>query len=312
MFGARKPAEAANASWSLTALYESDPAATIAHLETYLRTFGAKGGADRVVIAHAKIGALLWKQSCPRAVSDGLCFEAKQRAPKTCGPKTMRSIAVTKRDATTSKRAQAAFAEAVKEYERRSGAFDDPAARYYYAQAKLAQADADLEVYLAITFPRDLSFDPASKDRREASMKRFAAWLEEKQKLGAAASRKYEAVLSIKDAASAITAASRLGAISQTFATELITSPIPRGSDETVEAYCSVMADAAAPLQARAVDAFSVCLAKSTELGWFGDSSAQCERELFVLKPDEFPRTSELRSQPLLVAPVIVVEPPMR
>lgn len=312
MFGAKKPAEAANASWSLTALYEPDDTATIKHLQNYLRMFGAKGGPDRIVIAHAKIGALLWKQSCPHPVSDGMCFEAKERAAKTCGPKTMRGITATKRDANTSKRAHAAFAEAVKEFERRGGAFDDPAARYYYAQAKLAQADAELEAYLAITFPRDLSFDPSKQDKREASLKRFAAWLEEKQKLGAAASRKYEAVLSIKDAASAITAASRLGTISQTFATELLTAAIPRGSDETVEAYCNVMTDAAAPLQARAIDAFTVCLATSTELGWFGDSSAQCERELFVLKPDDFPRTSELRSKPLLVAPVIVVEPPVR
>ncbi len=309
-FGAKKPTEAANASWSLTALYEPDAAATITHLQNYLRTYGPKGGPDRIVIAQAMIGALLWKQSCPHAVVDGLCVKVKERTPRTCGAGTMRTITATKRDEATRKRAYVAFAEAVREFERRSGAFDDPAARYYYAQAKLALADADLEAYLAVTFPRGLTFAPA-KQLREASLKRFAAFIEDKQKLGATANRKYDDVLAAKDAASSITAASRLGTISQTFASELLTTPIPRATAETRDAYCDVVMNVAAPLEASAINAFATCLAKSTELGWFGDSSASCERQLFELKPDEFPRASELRIKPLLAAPVIVVEPPV-
>ncbi len=308
-FGARKPMEAANASWSLSALYESDDNAAIAHLQSYLRTFGAKTGSERVVIAHAKIGALLWKQSCPHAVIDGLCVKTKDRA-RTCGAGTTRTITVTKRDDRKRKRAFAAFGEAAKQFERAGGKFDDLAARHYYAQSKLAQADGDLEAYLAITFPRDLTFDPANSEKREVSQKRFSAWIEEKQKLGSTASRKYEAVVGVSDAASAISAASRLGTLSQTFASELVTSAIPRGAAAAREAYCDVLTDVAAPLEARAVEGFAVCLAKSRELGWFGDSSVHCERQLFMLKPEEFPRLGELRSAPLLVAPVIVVEPP--
>lgn len=310
-FGAKKPTEAATASWSLTALYEPDAAATITHLQNYLRVYGAKGGADRIVIAQAKIGALLWKQSCPHAVVDGLCVTVTERTPRTCGKGMTRVVATTKRDETTTKRALAAFAEAVKEFERRSGAFDDPAARYYYAQVKLALADADLEAYLAITLPRGLNFAPA-KRIREASLKRFATFVEDKQKLGATANRTYQAVLTAKDAASSITAASRLGTISQTFASELVTSPIPRGPTSTRDAYCDVLMKVVAPLEASAINAFAACLAKSTELAWFGDSSVHCERQLFELTPDEFPRARELRSKPLQVAPVIVVEPPAR
>ena len=312
MFGAKKPAEAASASWSLTALYEPDDAATIKHLVDYLRRFGAKGGSDRVVIANAKIGAILWKQSCPHAVIDGLCVKPKERTPRTCGAGTMRTITATKRDEATSKRAFAAFAQAMKEFERMGGRFDDGGPRYYYAQAKLAQADADLETYLAITFPRGLSFDPSKQDVREASLKRFSAFIEDKQKAGSIASRNYEAVLMTKDAASSITAAARLGIVSQTFASELVTSALPRGTAEVREAYCNVLTDVAAPLEARAIEGFAVCLAKSTELGWFAESSASCERELAVLKPEDYPRAGELRSKPLHDAPLIVVEPPVR
>jgi tetratricopeptide (TPR) repeat protein len=313
VFGAKKPLEAANASWSLTAIYEADPAETIAHLETYLRMFGAKGGADRIVIAHARIGALLWQQACPQKLVANLCVKVNDRAPRSCGAGNMRVLTATKRDEKTSLRAHTAFAAAVKEFEKRSGAFDDPAARYYYAQAKLAQADVQLETYLSVTFPRDLTFDPKTKAARESSLRRFSEWIEEKQKLGSTASRKFEEVLMAKDAASSITAAARLGMISQAFASDLTTSTIPRGvSAEARDAYCDAMTNVAAPLEARAVEGFAVCLAKSTELGWFSEASTYCEHRLFELKPDDYPRTSELRVKPLLAAPVIVVEPPVR
>ena len=61
-FGTKKPAEAANAAFSLTSIYEKqgDNDAVIKHLRDYIRTYGAKGGADKLVIAHAKIGQILW------------------------------------------------------------------------------------------------------------------------------------------------------------------------------------------------------------------------------------------------------------
>lgn len=307
-FGVRKPLEAANATWSLTAFYDNDDRAMLAHLEQYLRTFGATSGADRLVIAHAKIGALLWKQSCPHVLVDGLCVKVKTR-PRTCGPGTMQTVTATKRNEATLKRSLAAFADAMKEFERKQGAYDDPAVRYFYAQAKLAQGDVDFETYLAIAFPRGLTFDATNEKARTASEKRFAAWVVEKQKLGSAAAKQYDSVLMTKDAASAIMAAARLGTLSQTFASELLTSPT---SSAARVSYCAVARDVAEPLEARAVDAFAVCLAKSTELGWFSDSSSYCERQLRELKPDEFPRTGELRARPAFVAPVIVLESPMR
>ena len=72
------------------------------------------------------------------------------------------------------------------------------------------------------------------------------------------------------------------------------------------------MINVAAPLELRAIEGFGVCLAKSTELGWFSDSSAHCERELIRMKPEEFPAATELRSKPVHGPLVIVLEPPLR
>jgi tetratricopeptide (TPR) repeat protein len=307
LYGARKPVEAANASWSLSTLYEDSPAQLILHLREYLRVFGAKGGAERVAIAYARIGQLLLKQSCPAPLVDGLCVKANDRAPRTCGTGTTRQLTVIVRDKRKVAEAVASLASATKEYERKR--LDDVAARYAYAQARLALADLELEGFIAIPFPRGLSFEPTD---REASMKRFSEWISEKQKTGASVTRAYETVLTLKDAASAITAAERLAVVTQSFAAALATAELPRDvrTPDRIKAYCSPMVSVAEPLEARSDMAFGTCLAKSTELSWFGDSSAECERELIRLRPSEFPRMTELHGTPSLSELVVVPEPP--
>jgi len=170
-----------------------------------------------------------------------------------------------------------------------------------------------MERYLTLAFPRDLDFDPARTDARQASMKRFSSWVEAKQKAGSTASRMYEAVLGTKDAAASITAAERLALISQTFANTLVQAELPKNikGDDLTSAYCEVMSSTAEPLEARAVMGFGVCLAKSTELGWWSDSSTLCERELLRLKPEEFPALNELRGTAGHDALVVVPEPPL-
>jgi hypothetical protein len=70
------------------------------------------------------------------------------------------------------------------------------------------------------------------------------------------------------------------------------------------------MTEVAEPLEARSLEAYGVCLSKSTELGWFSDWSKLCERELGQIKPEEYPTASELRGDPNAVAPVTDVEAP--
>jgi hypothetical protein len=340
-FGSKKPQEAANAMFSLTTIYEKqgDGDAVVKHLRDYIRQFGTKGGSDRLVIAYSKIGQTLWNQSCPVKLVDGSCVKiVRERAisqkkqkrakkgasdqPTQCGPDSKIKLTVVKRDDRKVKDAMAAFRSAEKEFEKANGKTggDEGGARYFYAQAKFAEADRDFESYLDSKFPQGLNFDPDPKAKaiREKSLKRFNDWVADKTKVGGKATAQYEGILGVKDAATSIAAAARIGQIQQNFSDALFTAEIPKDvrsgefADEKVEAFCDRMTEVAEPLEARSLEAFGVCLNKSTELGWFSDWSKLCEHELGQIKPEEYPTASELRGDPNLVAPVIAVEPPIK
>jgi tetratricopeptide (TPR) repeat protein len=311
-FSMKKPREAADASWSLQALYEDNPDQAIKHLREYLRIYGSKGGGERVVIANARIGQLLWKQSCRGATFDGLCATSKLEA-RTCGTGNGHVVTPIKRNAQKANDARDAFEFAIKEFEKQSPA--DPVARYYYAQAKLALADAELEPYLSLAFPKNLDFDVANKKKYKASQKRFDEWIQTKMKSAQALNKQYEAVLAIKDTAGSITAAHRFGVITSNFEVSILTGELPRsvkqGAPAVVKAYCDTMTNVAEPLEAKSLEAFGVCLVKSTELSWFGESSRLCERELSRIRPEDFPLLREIHAKPGEVAAVLASEPPL-
>jgi outer membrane protein assembly factor BamD (BamD/ComL family) len=341
-FSQKKPQEAASAMFSLTSIYEKqgDPDVVIKHLRDYIRTFGEKGGADRLVVAYSKIGQILWHQSCPlKNEVDGSCVRViRERAittkkvkktkkgvveqPLQCGPESKIKLTVVKRDEVKQKQALQAFMAAAKEYEKRQGKTggEEAAARYYYGIAKVAEADKEFEAYLELRFPSGLNFDPAPEHKAIAakSRKRFDEWMTQKQKVGGLARNKYDAVLAIKDPANSITAAARIGQIAQNFSDALFTAEIPNNvrtgefADEKVEAFCDALTEKAEPLEALSLEAYGVCLSKSTDLGWFSDWSKLCERELGQIKPEEYPTASELRGEPNQVAPVTEVEPPIK
>jgi tetratricopeptide (TPR) repeat protein len=341
-FGPKKPQEAANAMFSMTAIYEKqgDGEALIKHLREYIHRFAAQGGADRLVIAYAKIGQVLWKQACPVKEIDGSCVKiVRERAistkkqkkvnrkgqveqPLQCGPESKIKLTVVKRDDKKLREALVAFAAAAREFERRSGKTggDEAGARYYYGLAKVAEADKDFEAYLDIKFPQGLNFDrtPEHKAILAKSNKRLDEWFTSKKKLGELAKGKYNGVLAIKDAANSITATARIGQIAQNFSDALFTAEIPKDvrtgefADEKVEAYCDRLTELAEPLEATSLEAYGVCLSKSTELGWFSEWSTLCERELGQIKPEDYPTASELRGDPDQVAPVTEVEPPIK
>lgn len=352
-FGSKKPAEAAKAAFSLTSIYEKqgDNDAVVKHLRDYIRQHGSKGGADLLVVAHAKIGQILFKESCPVKLVDGSCVKvtreravvtkktAKKKkgkevyvAPMQCGPDSKIKLTVVKRDERKLKEALKEFAAASKEFakvnEKDEGAAN---ARYYYAQGKLAEADVEFEKYLDIRFPPNLNFGdglPEHKKQNEAlaskSKKRFDEFFQTKTKGAEAANKKYEAVLAIKDNANSIAAAARLGQVTQNFSDQLFTAEIPKDvrqsqiidgydvAQDKVDAYCDALTTAAEPLAEKSLTAYGVCLSKSTELGWFSEWSKLCERELGQIKPEDYPTASELRGDSNLTAPVIAVEPPAK
>jgi TolA-binding protein len=339
-FGKKKPTEAANAMFSLTTIYEKqgDKDAVIKHLREYIARFGNQGGADRKVIAYAKIGLNLWEQSCKVKQLDGSCVTiVRERAistqkqkrkkgaseqPTQCGPESKIKLTVVKRDDRKVKEALAAFSAAAKEYEKVAGKTggDELGARYFYAQSRFAEADKDFEAYLDLKFPAGLNFDPdpAKKAIAEKSKKRFDEWLAQRTKIGGSAKSKYEQVLTIRDNATSIATFARMAQISQNLSDALFTAAIPENvrtgefADEKVEAFCDRMTEVAEPLDKTALDAYGVCLNKSTELGWFSDWSKLCERELGQINPNEYPTASELRARPEQVSPIIAVEPPIK
>jgi tetratricopeptide (TPR) repeat protein len=350
LFGRTNVQSAADASFSLTSIYEKrgDKEATIKHLREYLREYGERGGADKVVIANSKIGQILLEQSCPVKQVDGSCVkisreratasrQAKRQrgkregyvAPMQCGAESKIKLTVVPRDTRKLRDAMAAFAAAEREFGRKGGKTggDEGGARYYYAVAKFAEADVEFEKFLDIKFPANLNFgdgSPGQKALKDKAQKRFSEWLEGKTKSSVTVAAKYAKVLEIKDAANSIAAAARLGQISQDFSDQLFTAEIPKDvrapqiidgydvAQDKVDAYCDALNSAAEPLAARSLEAFGTCLSKSTELGWFSDWSKLCERELGQIKPEEFPTASEVRGSSNAVAPVIAVEPPTK
>ncbi|HEY4242631.1 MAG TPA: tetratricopeptide repeat protein [Kofleriaceae bacterium] len=333
-FGTKKPQEASNAAYSLISIAEKtgNKDDITKQIREYIRVYNDKGGADRVVIGYTKIGQILWEQSCPVKQLDGACVKiSRERAtaakqskrkkgtelPTQCGPESKIKLTVVKRDDRKVKEAMAAFKAAESDFEKHAGKMgaDEAGARYYYGMAKLADADVDFEKFISLAFPANLNFDKTNKAVSEKSLKRFNDWVDQKKKMRAQTEEKYKAVLAVKDPADSIVAAARLGQMSQDFSDALFTAEIPKDvrtgefAEDKVEAYCDKMTEVAEPLEQQSLDAYGVCLAKSTELGWFSDWSKLCERELGQIKPEDFPTATELHGDADQVAPVIVPEP---
>jgi len=330
--GKKGQGDAAGAYFSLGSIYEKrgDLDTVVDHYRKYLKQYGEKGGADKVVLAYGRIGQILWEQSCPVKTVDGSCIKVvRERAAGTrakkrrkgdatrtqCGPETKIKLTVVARDEKKVKEAMKAFGQAAAEFERKGGKFpggDERVARFWYAQSKFLMTEAEYEKFLTIKFPTGLNFDPAKPKEVEKSNKKFEAWLKEKAAAGGKASAGYfKQIQEIKDPQNAIAAAARIGQISQNTADALYTAEVPeflRKYEEAVDAYCDRLIEVAEPLDNTTLDGFGTCLKVSTDMGWFSSWSKLCERELGQIKPEDFPTASELRATPDEVAPVTDVE----
>jgi tetratricopeptide (TPR) repeat protein len=331
-----KASEKAEAYFSLYAIYEKqgDPDRVIKHLREYLGKYKAAGGPAKVVMAHAKIGEILWRQSCPVKTVDGSCVKVeRQRAivirskkgkrkrtiQTQCGPDSKVKITVVKRDERKAKEALAAFGAALKAFEgmgAKAGEGDNAGAgtaAYWAGMAKFHLSEPAYETYVNLAFPANLNFDPKNEAIKKKSMKRFDDWYAKKSSTSADLSTRYKAVIGVGDASFAIAAAARIGQVAQNASDALFTAEIPeniRKYEEAAEVYCDTLMDKAEPLEAFTIDAFTTCLGKSTEFGYFSEWSRLCERELGQIQPDKFPTASELRSDPTEMSTLTDVEPP--
>jgi hypothetical protein len=76
-FGRSKPADAAGISYRMTEVFakRGQTDQLVAGLRGYLGRWGKSDGPARPVIAHFKLGEILWQRSCPREEKNGACVE---------------------------------------------------------------------------------------------------------------------------------------------------------------------------------------------------------------------------------------------
>ena len=268
-YDTRKPADAAAVFFQMAEVYEKqgDAARLRAHLESYLARYAARGGLDREVEAHFRLGELSWKASCPRASEDGACVQITRLAPSRgrlvieaarrrlgkekrtqCGPPTKSRIVVLDRNHTEAAAAEGHFRAAIRLW--RAGDAGNPiagrdaearraAGARATAGAAFRLAERAYEDLLRVKFPQDLDFShpsPRDSPRRQAatarkledSSRRFAAYLDDKAKRLEAARAQYLEVFKLRQAEWTIAAAARVGQLNQDFASQLYTAEIPK------------------------------------------------------------------------------------
>ena len=347
-YGTRRrfAARAAAVHFSLGVIHEQrgDAAAVTRHYRRYLTRWGRHGGVDRRVQAHVKIGLAQWRAACPITPHHGACVRvSRQRSrPRVvlaggrrgsrarlklrtqCGPATKTNITIIRRSPAQARAAQKHFRLAlallarartaprgatVEERRRRGRALAHAA-----ATARFHQAEALLERFLGVVFPRGLDFSSRGKKRSERV---FLRYLKRKQAGLTAARKAYQDVVKMRDAHWAIAASARVGQLFQSFADALYTAPLPRPDiprslvrrqdrlafvETFNDVYCRRLEEVAYPLEVKAEQGLTTCLRSSTQLSWYSSWSRLCEAELNQIKPRAHPLAAEIRTRPVWVA----------
>ena len=192
LYKKKNPQKAAKIFWSKYDLLETTKEKR-EYAELYLKTYGRRGGRDREAVAHAEIGQIYWRNSCPEPLLYDSCISVKRKRavagesqrqkaaelrrktkggkkkkkkyvpPKYCGQPTRGVITVHKRD---KKKAQKALDHLKKAVKLASGKITIPdddiqrieAFRNAWGKSLVYLADAKYEEYLTIEMPKDLDF----------------------------------------------------------------------------------------------------------------------------------------------------------
>ncbi len=199
-YGAKRPSETANVVFQMSEVYEKEKKTDelVKNLEAYLKKWGAKGGIDKEILAHFKLGEIAWTKSCPQEGVNGACIKVervtmngkqkalyeinskiKDRKKKLreklrtqCGPPTSSKITVYDRSSKLAAEAQKHFNEvlklwakgdAEKKLQSQVANHDEAAARdvfmrFAVAGAAFYQAEQVYEQFLKTKFPQGLDF----------------------------------------------------------------------------------------------------------------------------------------------------------
>lgn len=324
-YARRVPAQAAAVMFKLTDVFKSDNALQ-KHLSRYLKRYSKRGGVDRRVIAHARLGELLWKRSCPAKLIHGLCISVvRQRStrfakrargkkrrglglPKRCGAANHLRITVIARKRALVNQADRHFRRALALWAggRAARNVDEnrrvAAMRQWAAAAKVHSIDRRLERFLAVRVPGGLDFDPRNKKLARRSAKKWGRWFKNKKRLTTQLRGRYAGLATFNDPAWETAASSRVGQVFQSLADAVYTTVIPRTirtgryARDKVDAYCDALAAAAKPLEDLAVRAFTQCLATGVRRHVANRWTAHCARELGQIRPLKYPTANELRA----------------
>jgi tetratricopeptide (TPR) repeat protein len=321
------PADAAAAYYSISAIYEKNKKYDdeVKLLSDYIRRFGTKGGVDRLIIAHVKIGEIVWRQSCPVRGVNGACVDMikgrkdirKKKGPRTqCGsPDKVKVIAYDRKGAFV-KDAQTHFQMAIKLWNKGAAEKDVPgkddsekAGRtgdmmYWVAAAHFYMAETDYEKTLRIPFPHDLDFDKEKHPgKAKDSEKRFLKWIKDRSDAVNKAKGQYMFIVNeLKGGAAhwAIASAARVGQMLQAYAGAIFTAEIPKDvfkyGEDGIDAYCDALGDESSKGDAAANTAFEFCLKTATDRNWSNEWSQLCESELSQSdRATQYPPADEIR-----------------
>ncbi len=287
----------------------------IAHLNQYLSRYRRSGGLDREVEAMAKLGQIYWRKSCKRKMVNGMCVKVtwqrrKRRKKLAHKKKRVRYMQRERRMANAARKkfraVLSAWGSGKSAMARMPGktpaekARRAEAALYWVAMSRFMLADMKFEEYMKLDIPRSLNFDPRRPSVMKRSQKKFAAWGKNKAKGLLRLRGDYEEVIKMKQAHWAIAATARIGMLYHNFARQLYDAPIPTflRSEEEKDAYRDELQKYADPLEAKAKQGYTLCLATAKKYNWFNEWSRLCEREINELEPERYPLASELRAEP--------------
>ncbi|MEM9462941.1 MAG: hypothetical protein AAGF11_52855 [Myxococcota bacterium] len=241
-----------------------------------------------------------WRRSCSAPDPHGLCVQIAPAEPSKarCAQPRLGRVTVRPRQTKRARRAHAALTAALHEAETAELPADpDQRARAIetLARGRMAQADHDLERYLAITMPKNLDFFveewkqgsgvpkweaqyKAQDARRRRSTERFKKFVAAKTELARSLQERYAQIRGDDPNRWHTATALRVAWISQHMADELKTS-IPKTLREPSlrDAYCEALAQHAEPLEREAQNSVDLCVAFATEHALTGPTVTACK-----------------------------------
>lgn len=331
-YGRKRKEGTASALFAIAEMHEAagNGRAAITAYKHYIARIGKKGGRERLLIAHAKAGALLWKASCSRPLAeDGSCsysrsLQKKRKAssskvlPRRCRSSEIVDTYIVARDKGKVEEAQRFFSKAIRMASRvgeRGESAQRIEAEGWLAASKFYLLEAGFESYLAIKFPRGLQFSPKNMKARIRSEKAFSEWLVNTKKEARELNAGYgDLKNSLSAGAWAIASVARSGQVAHHFAQQLQGAEIPKEvrtgpyASKGVDAYCGTLTSAAVPMVDLAVTAFSFCIELSTKLEQPGKWSRLCEQKLVELVPADFPLATEKHGAAAAVGDIVDTE----